>query len=205
MGFMKLMYDVIYRYFRAPWDIGPRQELVETVESGRIKPCSTICLGSGTANNVIFLASKGFRVTAVDFSSAAIDLGRKRAAEAGVVVEFIQDDLTGLQHVHGTYDFLLDYGTLDDLGKKGRDLYMENVLPLAHAGSLFLLYCFEWPQRKWERLYPFPMFMEPGEVQRRFGRDFEIERIAGSEKLDLSSFIAGYAVYLMSRKPIEAV
>ena len=31
---MKLFYDVIYRYFRAPWDIGAREELVSLVEDG---------------------------------------------------------------------------------------------------------------------------------------------------------------------------
>lgn len=204
MGLMKLMYDVIYRYFRAPWDIGPREELVGLVEAGRIKPSRTICLGSGTASNSIYLAQKGFRVTAVDFSSAAIALGQRRAREAGVEIEFIEDDLTDLKHVHGTFDFLLDYGTLDDLPKQGRDRYVENVLPLAHEGSQFLLYCFEWPKRRWERFYPFPMFLEPGEAELRFGNDFEIEKVAGSNGIDPSSFIAGYAVYLMSRKPAKA-
>jgi len=39
---------------------------------------------------------------------------------------------------------------------------------------------------------------ESGEVQRRFGDYFEIERIAG--KIDYSKFPPGYAVYLMTRK-----
>ena len=39
---------------------------------------------------------------------------------------------------------------------------------------------------------------ESGEVQRRFGDYFEIERIAG--RIDYSGFPPGYAVYLMTRK-----
>jgi hypothetical protein len=89
------------------------------------------------------------------------------AAEAGVAVTFIQDDLTDLRHVSGTFDLLVDYGTLDDLSLKDRELYRQNMLPLTRPGSRFLLYCFEWSLRWWERLIPrFPGAFEPGEVQR---------------------------------------
>lgn len=189
-------YDLIYRHFRAPWDIGPRSELVQLVESGRIQPCKTIDLGSGTASNVVFLAQRGFDVTGVDFSQAAIDLGRKRAVTAGVHVNFIRDDLTALRNVRGTFDLLVDYGTHDDLSPKRRDLYLQNVLPLSHPKSLFLLYVFEWKMRWWER--PFNIACEPGEIERRFSGYFDIEcymrNTAGS------GWPSGEAVYLMTRK-----
>jgi SAM-dependent methyltransferase len=200
---MKSFYEITYRYFRAPWDIGPRKELVELVESGRIRPCKAIDLGSGTASNCIFLAQHGFDVTGVDYAQAAIELGRKRAQEAGVNVNFVVDDLTNLRHINGTFDLLVDYGTLDDLVPGDRDLYVKNVLPLTHAGSQFLLYCFEWELRWWERLllslpFKYAMTLEPGEVERRFGEHFEIECYV--RKVDYSHFPAGYAVYLMTRK-----
>ena len=47
-----------------------RQELVELVESGRIKPCKAIDLGSGTASNCVFLAQRGFDVTGESGRSA---------------------------------------------------------------------------------------------------------------------------------------
>jgi hypothetical protein len=31
-------YDLGYRFFRMPWEIGPRQELVELVTAGRLLP-----------------------------------------------------------------------------------------------------------------------------------------------------------------------
>ncbi|MBI2862462.1 MAG: class I SAM-dependent methyltransferase [Chloroflexi bacterium] len=206
MSLMKLFYETTYRYFRAPWDIGPREELVALVESGRIQPCRAIDLGSGTASNVIFLAQRGFDVTGVDYAEAAIELGRKRAREAGASVNFVVDDLTNLQHVSGTFDFLVDYGTLDDLVSKDRDLYVRNVLPLTHPRSLFLLYCFEWPLRWWERLllrvsFFGAMALDPGEAERRFGEYFDIERIA--RRIDYSRWPPGEAVYLMTKKTIQ--
>ncbi len=196
---MKWLYELMYRYpfISIPWDTGPREELVSLVESGRVKPGRAIDLGSGTASNVVYLAQHGFDVTGVDYSPAAIEMGRLRAREAGVEVTFIEDDLTNMQHVNGTFDLLMDYGTLDDLRTPQRDLYMKNVLPLIHQGSLFLLYCFEWWPLWWER--PFidrlGVLLRPGEAERRFGEYFEIERLA-----EIKSGHRSSATYLMIHK-----
>ncbi|MFX1481789.1 MAG: class I SAM-dependent methyltransferase [Promethearchaeota archaeon] len=196
----KWFYEFGYRHSLMPWDSGPRSELVELVESGRIAPCRAIDLGSGTASNCIFLAQHGFDVTGVDYAKSAIELGRNRAREAGVSVSFIVDDLTDLRHVFGTYDLLVDYGTLDDLPPSERNLYVKNILPLTHPDTLFLLFCFEWFPRWWERPLFDRMAMKPGEVGFRFGNYFDIERISGRKIPDFSKFPPGYGVYLMRRK-----
>ena len=204
MGLKSFGYSVAYRYFRAPWDGGgPRTELVELVESGRIKPCRAIDLGSGTGWNVIFLAQHGFEAMGVDFAAGAIELGQSRAEAAGVTATFVEDDLTNLQHVTSVFDLLVDYGTFDDLSIKERDLYMKNILPLTHPGSLFLLFCFEWPPRWWERPFFDHMALKPGAVEHRFSEYFEIEHIAGTSKPDFSKWPPGHATYLMTRKGIE--
>lgn len=201
---MKWLYELMYSYsfVPIPYDIGPREELVRLVESGRVKPCQAIDLGSGTASNVIYLAQHGFDVTGVDYSPAAIDLGRLRARQAGVEVTFIEDDLTNLQHVKNKFDLLVDYGTLDDLPTPQRDLYLKNVLPLTHHGSLFLLFCFEWPTRWWER--PFSnrlgLAMIPGEVEQLFGEFFEFEHATRVQTG--SRVIPTFATYLMTRNQI---
>jgi cyclopropane fatty-acyl-phospholipid synthase-like methyltransferase len=199
---IRFFYNTLYRHFRAPWDSGPRAELVELVESGCVPPGRAIDLGSGTASNAVFLAQHDFEVTGVDFSSAAVEMGRSRAKQAGVDVDFVEDDLTDLRHVEGPFDFLVDYGTLDDLRPRDRDRYVRNVLALAHEGSRFLLWCFEWPPRWWEKLvlglgFFGAMAMEPGEVEARLGEYFEIERLSG--ETDSSSWPPGYAAYLMTR------
>lgn len=170
------------------------------VESGRISPCRAIDLGCGTASNCIYLAQRGFDVTGIDFSPTAIENGIAKAVVAGVKVNFVVDNLTNLRHVSGLFDLLVDYGTLDDLKPKDRELYVKNVLQLTHPGSQMLLFGFEYPLRWWERLIPlFRSQFEPGEVERLFGDYFEIKRIA-SGMYD-SIFFPGYAIYLMKRKP----
>jgi SAM-dependent methyltransferase len=194
---MRLFYELGYRFFRMPWESGPREELVGLVESGCIAPCRAIDLGCGTGSNAIFLAQQGFDVVGVDFAGSALEKARQRANAAGVRAQFVMDDLTDLRRVRGTFDLLVDYGALDDLRPWDRDRYVRNVLPLARPGSRYLLWCFEWPTRWWERAL-FAMALEPGEVEHRFGKYFEIDHIA--EKAKRLGWPRRIAVYLMTRK-----
>lgn len=196
---MRSVYEIIYRYFHAPWDIGPRQELMGLVESYALRSGRAIDLGCGTGANSVYLAQHGFEVTGVDFAEAAIEKARKRADAAGVQVHFEVDDLTHLRYVSGRYDFLLDYGVLDDLRLPQRAQYLQNMLPLTQPGSQYLLWGFEYPMRWREKLIPFyGTPFQPGEIAQRFGAYFEIEKIAGA--LNWSAWPPGYAVYLMRRK-----
>ena len=195
------MYGLIYRYpsVSIPWGTSRGEALVSLVENGRVKPCRAIDLGCGAAGNVIYLAQHGFDVTGVDFIPAAIEMSRVRTSEAWVEANFVVDDITNLQHINGTFDLLVDSGTLDDLRPSHRDLYMKNVLPLTRQGSLFLLLCGEWPPRWWERLFLNGAALKPGEVEHRFGEYFEIEVISKIETG--SSIMPMWATYLMIRKP----
>jgi SAM-dependent methyltransferase len=195
---VRWFYQVMYRHFTAPWELGPRQELVELVESGALTPCRAIDLGCGTGANAIFLAQHGFEVTGVDFAPAALEKATRAAADAGVSVDFVMDDLTDLRHTRGPFDFLLDYGVLDDLRLPQRKLYMRSILPLTRPGSRFLLWGFEYPIRWWERLIPF--FDRPfaeGEIAALFSDRFRIETVA--RHLDWTTWPPGSVAYLMTR------
>jgi SAM-dependent methyltransferase len=201
---MKLFYDAWYRFGRPPWVGEARSELVELVTNGTLTPGRAIDLGCGEGDNAIFLARHGFSVSALDFAPAAIAKARRKAAAAGVAIEFLVDDLTKLRKVRGEFDLLVDYGTLDDLSFPHRDAYVRQVVPLAGPGSHFLLWCFEWKLGLWERAFtsalPFGrLALGPGEAEQRFGKFFDVVRIAGES--DLSSWPRGWAAYLMTRRP----
>ena len=189
-------YDLVYRLGRAPWDIGPRQELVDLVNGGRLTPCRAVDLGCGTGANAMFLAEHGFEVTGIDFSPVALT---KAAARAGPTVRWLQGDLTALPDHLGPFDLLVDYGTLDDLGPADRDRYLANVLPLAAPEARFLLWCFQWPPRWLDRRLGFQT-MTPGEVERRFGATYHIECIAGTPTPRMWRPIPGFAAYLMTKR-----
>jgi SAM-dependent methyltransferase len=195
---MKQFYEITYRHFRAPWEMGSREEVVSLIESGRIKPGRAIDLGCGTGANAIYLAQQGFEVTGVDYAVAGIEKAKTRAKEAGAAANFIVDDLTNLTHVNGTFDFLLDFGVLDDLRLHQREAYLNNLLPLTHPGSIYLLWGHEYPMRWWEKFVPFfdvPFY--PGEIESRFSPFFEIELMYS--RIDYSKWPPGHAAYLMTR------
>jgi cyclopropane fatty-acyl-phospholipid synthase-like methyltransferase len=199
---MKTAYNLWYRWGTPPWVGQARAELVELVESGVLRPGRALDLGCGEGDNAIFLAQHGFTVTALDFAPAAIAKAKAKAQAAGVDVEFVVDDLTKLRRVRGPFDLLVDYGSFDDLRGKQRAAYVHEIVPLANTGGKFLLWCFEWELRPWERavtaILPFGgMTLRPGEVQQRFAGSFDIKKIAG--ETGLRSWPRGWAAYLMTR------
>ena len=61
-----------------PWDIGaPQPIVVEWEAAGRFRG-HVLDAGCGTGDNAVFLASRGFRVTAVDIAPTAIETARGR-------------------------------------------------------------------------------------------------------------------------------
>lgn len=52
-----------------------------------------LCLGDGEGRNAVWLAERGHRVTSIDFSEVAQAKARTLAADKGVEVEFILQDL----------------------------------------------------------------------------------------------------------------
>lgn len=200
---MRSVYNLWYRFGTPPWVGDARSELVELVGSGALAPGRAIDLGCGEGDNAIFLARRGFDVTAVDFAPAALAKARDKARAAGVTVDFVVDDLTRLDRVRGPFDVLVDYGAFDDLGRADRARYVAAVLPLTRPGSRFLLWCFEFELRPLGRLatavLPFgAVALAPGEIHRWFGDSFAIERYAGAS--GLSTWPRGWAAYLMTRQ-----
>lgn len=74
---------------------GSDQILAEQVE--RLTPKRALEVGCGTGGNAVWLAKKGWQVTAVDYSEVAIEKGNRLAAEQGVNVEFIVADASKYQ------------------------------------------------------------------------------------------------------------
>ncbi len=64
-----------------------------------LEPGSAIDLGAGEGRNAVWLAQRGWRVIAVDFSEAGLDKGRRLAADHDVsaAIEFVRADATTWQ------------------------------------------------------------------------------------------------------------
>lgn len=94
-----------------PWDIGERDVNLEHVlKEYSIRPCSVLELGSGTGSDAVWLAKQGFRVTALDVSSTAVDMARGKASDAGVNIDFVVADIFKDRIPEGPFDFVVDRG-----------------------------------------------------------------------------------------------
>lgn len=85
------------------WGAEPNRFLAE--ELGSVEPVGRVLdLACGEGRNAIWLASRGFEVTAVDFSDVAIERARKLAAARGVEVAWVCEDVTAYEPEAGAFD-----------------------------------------------------------------------------------------------------
>jgi len=70
---------------------GPNPTLVAGV--AELLPGTALELACGSGTNAVWLASQGWRTTAVDWSSVALANGKAKADEAGVSVDWLERDL----------------------------------------------------------------------------------------------------------------
>ncbi len=98
-------WDRRYRGTKLVWTAQPNRFVVE--ELGEVPPGRALDLGSGEGRNAVWLAERGWRVTAVDFSPVALDKARRLAQARGVSVHWVLADLRGYQPESGAYDLVL--------------------------------------------------------------------------------------------------
>jgi len=105
-----------YSTRQTPWDSGKHSpELDRVVDERPIKPCRMLEIGCGTGTNAIFLAQRGFAVTAVDVSSLAVDQAHAKAKQAGVNIDFRVADILRGADLGPPFDFVFDRGVYHHL------------------------------------------------------------------------------------------
>lgn len=83
---MREYWNERYRDTKLVWSAEPNRFLVEEVSD--LDPGNALVLACGEGRNALWLAQRGWTVTASDFSDVAIDKARARAAELGVDIDF---------------------------------------------------------------------------------------------------------------------
>lgn len=97
------------RYASQPllWNVDPGPFLGGEV--GAMEPGRALDLGAGEGRTALWLAARGWEVTAVDFSDVAIERGRRRAETAGVAgaIEWVCEDLVDFSPGDRTFSLVL--------------------------------------------------------------------------------------------------
>ena len=143
----RLHMDDIYKNVplaEIPWNIEtPPQLLVELIDTGKVKPCEAIDLGCGAGNYTIYLASRGFDVTGVDFSPEAIKIAKQNAKKKNMQCAFYVTDLVDeLTDLKQTWEFAYDWGVLHHIFPQYRPKYVLNVHRILKPSAKYLSTCF---------------------------------------------------------------
>jgi len=159
-----------------PWDSGvPPPELIEVIEGEhRLGPGSALDIGCGTGTTTVYMASKGWQATGVDFVPRAIRAARAKASAARLSVAFLVGDVTRLHElpIEPGFDLLFDQGCFHSLPEVAQPAYAREVNRMARSGATYLLYAFGRQPEPNRRRF-FPKGITPDEVRARFS-EFEL-------------------------------
>ncbi|QQS37322.1 MAG: methyltransferase domain-containing protein [Ignavibacteriales bacterium] len=123
------------------WDLNsPNPVFIELLkDSSIIKPGKILIAGCGKGYDAIAVAKAGFDVTAVDFSSFAIDFTRDLAAANAVKITLIEKDIFELDEtVTGQFDYIYDYVTYCAINPDRRKEYAIKIASLIKPGGKFI-------------------------------------------------------------------
>jgi SAM-dependent methyltransferase len=83
----------------------PSSVVLDALEG--LAPGRALDLGCGNGRHAMWLAERGWRVTAVDFSTEALRQARDRAAATGVEVDWVKADLAAYEPERLAFDLVL--------------------------------------------------------------------------------------------------
>jgi len=138
---MRLMerWDGSYRGRRAGWDVGrPSSELRDAVERGVLRPCRVVELGCGTGTNAIYLAQKGFDVTAIDIAPTALRLAEEKARQAGVSVCWVLANVVRPPRLE-PFELVFDRGCYHGVRRQNAAGYVQALKQLTRPGARVLI------------------------------------------------------------------
>jgi len=175
VGGMRLMerWDAAYQRGNPGWDVGrPCSELRAAVEQGVLRPCRTVELGCGTGTNAIYLAQKGFDVTAIDVAPTALRLAEQKAEKAGVRVKWLLADVLRPPPLE-PFDLVFDRGCYHGVRRHDAAGFVRALKQLTRPGALVLILA---GNANEERHYGPPRVKEE-ELRADFSQDFEFVRL----------------------------
>jgi SAM-dependent methyltransferase len=125
-----------YAEVESVWSLTPNRFLV--AEAADLRPGRALDLACGEGRNAIWLAERGWLVTAVDYSDVAIEKARQRAAGERVAVDLHVQDLLAFEPDRRAYDLVLVLYVQIPAAERRQVLAMA-AEALAPAGTLLLV------------------------------------------------------------------
>jgi SAM-dependent methyltransferase len=183
-----------YPLRRLPWELGkPREVLVDLVESGRVRPIETLDLCCGAGTNPVYLAERGFDVTALDISDRAVELTIEKAYQARVSINILIGDFVSLPFTDEKFNFVFDFGCFHHVETGNRAAFIEGVHRVIKSGGTYLMVCFSYRNgRAWNHF-------RREQIVELFGDHFEIENIDHVSSLESDEVTRYFYEVLMEK------
>jgi len=134
-----------------PWHAAEPPALLDKALGQRQGGGSALDVGSGSGTFSLYLAQRGYAVTAVDFMPQAVAMLKQRAADANLNIEAVQADI-GRWESTQQFDVVLDVGCLHTPGTINPALYKQQLLKWLAPGGDFVLLHFA--RRGWWDRWP---------------------------------------------------
>lgn len=125
---------------KPPWDIGRPQKVF--VEAADQITGSTIDVGCGTAENALFFASRGRKVTGIDFLERPITEAKQKATDRGLEATFLVMDALHLADIPELFDSAIDCGLFHVFSDEDRARYVSGLASVVRPGGRLFLLCF---------------------------------------------------------------
>lgn len=98
-------WDERYAGTELVWTAEPNRFVVEELQA--LPPGRALDVGAGEGRNAIWLAHRGWQVTAVDFSAVGLEKGLRLAESSHVAVDWVHADLREYQPDESAFDLVL--------------------------------------------------------------------------------------------------
>jgi 2-polyprenyl-3-methyl-5-hydroxy-6-metoxy-1,4-benzoquinol methylase len=132
-------WDELYRSHGSVWSGEPNESLVKQASS--LPAGTALDVGCGEGADAIWLARRGWRVTAIDISSVALERAKKSAIQSGEEVagriEWVRTDLTESVPANASYDLVCVF--FMHLPRAERDVLFRSLAELVAPGGSLLI------------------------------------------------------------------
>ena len=155
------------------WELGkPRPILVEFFEKGLIPSGKALDTCCGTGTNPIYLAKKGFEVTALDISLTAIGIACEKTKQLNICINLLNGSFVDLPFQASTFDLVFDMGCFHHVKAPERAKFIAGVNRVLKRGGVYMLTAFSYRNGKgWN-------YFTEKQLNDLFSGSFELTRVS---------------------------
>jgi SAM-dependent methyltransferase len=125
---------------KPPWDIGKPQKAFLNVADRIVS--SVLDAGCGTGDIALYFATRGCKVTGIDYLEEPIRRAKKKAMDQGSSATFLVMDALALKDLPEVFDNVIDSGLFHVFNDDDRRRYVEGLASVMKPGGKVFLLCF---------------------------------------------------------------